>query len=418
MGNGKSSFINTIQTALQNDDIDPFQSAKAGVGQESFTRKISKFSVYGITPIKIWDTFGKQVNKEYVELKALTQGKLREGFTEGSQQDDANKFFKSESDINNTPHAYLILCDIWGVHDPDKVREFKELNKVFKQDTGVPTLAAVTKFDLLNDDENEPLLKGNLNKICEKSQILEIIQQFAKDAGISAKDVFPILNYLGASEERIPVKDLLALHLLDKILTNIETHFRAYKVLNIVDQSDTFITAVLLESLDMSLADFETDYFRRLTTDDFKPIGLYYQGQKQIHEREYKTMNLEDIVYDEVNSDDGYINYTLKIKNNLCESASIRNNKKGKIVHISYHPSLSKESQEIKCEKETLRLLRKKLELSSKFVFSKRSVSERGTFDEDDEATTLIIDVVDSENRLYIVQQQTPAPPEPARVRF
>lgn len=413
IGNGKSSLVNTILTALLNGDQHPCQVAATGKNVQSFTRNLAKSLIFGGIPIKIWDIFGWQNDKAYAELQIIRKGRLMEGFEEGSIQNETNRFLKAESNINDIPHAYIHVCDIWTASSPAALKKVRELNNLFKQGNadqkGAPTFIAMTKLEEIKDKENEPLPRSDINQVLDYSPVNDMIHKFAEETGMSKNDIFLILNYQGVNDKRSLVRDYLALDLLDKVVMSIETSFRRCKIVNIVDQENELQIVIRVQSLDIKLEDFAKDYFMEITSKKFKPIGFYDGDEELVDEDSYKKVSLENIVYNATLDSENFENYTLKLENNRVQQ-QISQTKKAKTVYISYHKSFDENDREIKCMKETLKDLREELELTNRMVFS--------AVEESKEATMLAINAVDSENKLYVVPKSTPVPVQSARVRI
>ena len=419
LGNGKSSTINTIISALLDQSEYPCQIAECGESEESFTRTLAKYELFQTVPIKIWDVWGWQTTKTYKELQSLIEGKLKTNFKEGDNQTANNSYFTTESNIKLTPHAYITICDIYSVFNPSKIKQFRNFYQTFKQDNQRPTFVAMTKFDKLSNDNGETLLGTNMEKILDYGAIIETIEGFAEAAKISPFDIFPVINYQGVLEPRNFIKDFIALKLLDRAIYGIETYFRKNKLIRVIDQFDESHGVLILDNLDLDLQTFESAQLKGITHENFYPDGFYDLKGKLISCQDHRKHSLEEILFN-VKFADGYVSYTVKIKNRKAGNSNFEekkddvpsnslvqntlNSTKRVAVIVSYDKSLKMTEQKV-FSHGSLGDLRQKINLSNELGFSKNSKSFQETYLEEEELSKNVEDALDSHGKIYVMKR-------------
>ena len=417
IGNGKSSLINTIITALSDFNKPVCLSVPAGKSGQSYTRSKKEYNIFGDNPIKLVDIWGWQLNTGFKGFENLVVGKLRDNCEESKADDDHQTGFSSY----NKPQACITVCDIYSVNDPDKMAKFGYYYNKLKQDYGIPTVVVLTKLDIIHpeEDEEDLILKNNINKIYDCNIVNDILDKFSKGTKIPRGDVFLVVNYEGENDQRSLVKDYLALRLLEKIIIDIEDNYKHhYKFIQVVDQSNKIIGAVPIKSSDLTLSDFEETYFKRFKSDNkkgFYPTHFYKaDGETPLPDEEnHNEIMLEDLVQKEMPENDRYVVYQLKVHNKLNDSnVPIIKRDMSTLsteLYVSIQDSIDQMEPEVtrvKIDgKETLKSIREILDLSDKLVFSKKSIGEEGIFQRNMEGRILVRQAVDSKSTLYAVSE-------------
>jgi len=419
IGNGKSSLINTILTALRDFHHAVYMSAPTGKAHHSYTRNNKCYNVWNTNPIRLIDIWGWQLLTGLKGLENLVAGQLREN-SEESKADENQQLGSSSK--GNKPHAYITLCDINIVNDQDKMEQFRKLYDKFKQTHGTPTLVALTKLDRVYFDENEEDgLAKNLHKIHDCSLVNNILDLFTKGTGIPQSNVFLIVNYEGENDPRNSVKDYLALRLLDKVITSIEDNCRKnFKYVQIADQTNKVKGTIQIQSTDVTLSQFQMDYLRKLRNEEFNPTHFYKADGETplLDEKEnYDKVVLEDLLSQEESevseNEEIYDIYQLKVHNTVAGTnvPRIEQNTSNPNTHIfvKVHQPLDPLYQKVLkvrvTGKETLKNIREKVELPNMFVFSKESIGKEGHFKKAEEGNILVRQVTDSKSTLYVISE-------------
>ncbi len=74
---GKSSFLNSIETAIQNKYVELHNTMNH---KNIVTRKLQKFKINSKQTISIWDCFGIGGNNYDQIIQYLMDGRLKEGY--------------------------------------------------------------------------------------------------------------------------------------------------------------------------------------------------------------------------------------------------------------------------------------------------------------------------------------------------
>jgi len=323
MGNGKSSFINVVLTAMQAAEIERICSnAPTGTGELTLTRDIKRYCV--TRNLNIIDRYGTQFNDDHSELENFIKGRLLPGFIQGGKQNQENPRFKSEASLKNALHLIIYIVDLKSAENDDSIKKFGEITQYLKQEHSIPVLVGLTKLDKLQEMEsgNLALDESELGEALENENVKKFIQKYAKKAEISENDILPIFNYTGPFEERSQVKDVFGLVLLDTAIQRIAEYFQRYIVLDLVDQNEKTHGSLLLEVLEVSLEYFSQHYFKKISnTESFKPVGFFSRENKIIPEEKWANTYLNDIEFNQTIKD-GFQIYTLRVQNDkACEKS-------------------------------------------------------------------------------------------------
>ena len=405
IGNGKSSFINTIQTAMQDKEEQICQSVPAGESQKTYTTNYVSRSIWPCTPIQVKDLWGYQFNAEFKGIEELLRGQLRENCEE-SRIHEANQPLPSPS-INTKPHAIVLLCDIYSVHNHEKMAKFQELYDKFRQEFEIPTHVVISKLSIVtyeDDKKDIEILEDGLDKIYDSNLINNVVEKFSKETGIPKTSVFLIENYRGENELRDPIKDYLALRLLDHVVTNIEKKFKnSHQIVQVFDQTNMKKGSFLLDHLDISLKEFELSYLGPQKIEGFKPIHYYKRdGNTIVTLEEYDKLKLVDLLNQENSEENSQFHvYQLKVQNEDAKPnfTVIEQNSFVSIYVIDHSSPVPKECRLKVSGKDTLKNIREKIKLESNLVFSKGSISEDGFFKKSEEGKILALQVINQNSK-------------------
>jgi hypothetical protein len=320
MGNGKSSSIDTIWTAMHETLDRIYFPAAIGKNESTLTKGLKKYLL--TNSLQLFDFAGMQTNdNSNAEIDNLAYGRLLHNFQQGGKLNEENKSFKNCMNLNGAAHVFIYVLDIQTALNDDHIRRFGEISRLLKQNHGVQVLVCLTKLDQLQENSTTVLDESDFGEIMENGVVKRFIQDFAERAAISVHDIFPILNYTGPGEERSQVKDILALNLLDEAIHAINTYFTKYHVVRIVDQNQRNQGCFLLENPELYLEQFYSDYRAKISHSGFK-MGGFYKNETLISEDQWKTLLLNNIKFDqEIN--DGFQIWTLKLHNDLATAAPI-----------------------------------------------------------------------------------------------
>ncbi|XP_067260376.1 interferon-induced protein 44-like [Chanodichthys erythropterus] len=196
VGAGKSSFINSIDSAFQGRI-----SARALVSSSAggFTRELKEFTIRSgrkSLPLIFMDTMG-----------------LQPPVLHGPQIDDIiNAVFGHVKD------GYKAFCLVYVIDGntvqftDDKLVDKLKIIRLRIRDMGIPQVVVMTKVD-----EACPLVKNDLRKIYTSKKIKEKVDLCSAKTGVPLPNIFPVKNYHDETDTKDDI-DVLILKALEQIV--------------------------------------------------------------------------------------------------------------------------------------------------------------------------------------------------------
>ncbi|KAI9138880.1 hypothetical protein BKA69DRAFT_1127004 [Paraphysoderma sedebokerense] len=215
VGAGKSSFFNTIDTALQGRLT---QRAMVGTGTGSLTTELSKYVCPGIPRLVLWDTKGWDKNSyEQGELNYILDGNIPDFFDLSRPITYSVPGFNQKPTILDRIHVMLLLIFASSISAEyfEKMSKFRDAARI----RNIPILALLTKIDKVNEN-----IYTDVKNVYQSTAIRAMMEDVANRLGVSANCVLPVKNYYNELEPHIPV-DCLALDVLIRVLFAAEDHF-------------------------------------------------------------------------------------------------------------------------------------------------------------------------------------------------
>uniref|UniRef100_A0A8C6SSR2 G domain-containing protein n=1 Tax=Neogobius melanostomus TaxID=47308 RepID=A0A8C6SSR2_9GOBI len=213
-GSGKSSFINTIESALRGRITG--QALTDGIGQDSFTKKV-KTECGSYYPFVFTDLMGMEKQKGITvkDIELVLKGHVEEGYKfdpeTGISRD--NKFYNSSPTINNKTHVlvFVVSASTIDLLHEDVITKMRSV-RIAASDLGIPQLAILTKIDVACTE-----VQSDLNNVYKSKMIKEKVDRLHALLGLSPNVIFPVKNY---HTEIMPEEEIdkLALMALKQIL--------------------------------------------------------------------------------------------------------------------------------------------------------------------------------------------------------
>ncbi|XP_068565209.1 interferon-induced protein 44-like [Cebidichthys violaceus] len=202
VGAGKSSFINSVQSVLQDRMCSP--ALVANDSHYSFTKKYTtyKFEKEGqdtFYPFVLNDMMGlkdsssrsKRVHVK--DVKRALKGHVQDGYTFNPE----SKLSKDDQHYNPSPSAndrVHVLVSVIDANTASRMDD-KVLNAIIDireeaSDLEVPQVALLTKIDKLCPEINK-----DVRNIYKSKKMKETMEKFSKESGIPMNCVFAVQNY-------------------------------------------------------------------------------------------------------------------------------------------------------------------------------------------------------------------------------
>ncbi|WAR06066.1 IFI44-like protein [Mya arenaria] len=230
MGAGKSSFVNTVATAVAGRMV---RLANCGTGGHSATVKYSSYRLRSTTgsplDIKLCDTPGLEMTQgiDTSELRFLLDGNVPKNYEFNPAQHISLKSqgFVFEPKVGNLVHCVAMVVDATtveampgGVQDHYMYVDFVLLSRI-------PLTVLLTKVDKVNDDARQKLDDIFINPVVGK-----LVYRTADLFGVPPNVVFPIKNYEREVESGAPVNTLALVALKSMVVIAIDQMSKLYDV--------------------------------------------------------------------------------------------------------------------------------------------------------------------------------------------
>ncbi|XP_073722331.1 interferon-induced protein 44-like [Misgurnus anguillicaudatus] len=228
IGAGKSSFINSINSAFQGEIInEAIAGATAGMSH-SLTAKLNMYQVKNkreeVLPFVIGDMMGLEAETlsglQVDDIINAINGHVIEDY----KFKESKAITSEDAHYNQTPSVSDKTCCLVYVIAADsvnliKAQIFDKLKIVRKRisENGIPQVIVMTKVD-----EACPLVKNDLKKIYTSKRIKTLMEKCSIEVGVPMSYIFPVKNY----HEEIDTKDevdVLILKAVDQIVRSANT---------------------------------------------------------------------------------------------------------------------------------------------------------------------------------------------------
>eukprot|EP00026_Physarum_polycephalum_P002852 Phypoly_transcript_02861.p1 GENE.Phypoly_transcript_02861~~Phypoly_transcript_02861.p1 ORF type:complete len:826 (+),score=123.82 Phypoly_transcript_02861:122-2599(+) len=202
IGNGKSAYFNSIYSTLLGQYAE-VQMHK--VSTQTVTLTISKKFLTNKS-IRLWDTYGwTSANNSYEkEFEFLLEGALADGYKE---HDEVLGKLNLSPQVGDKVHAIILVYEMPAVMTESNMNSLKRFYQKMCAKNLQP-IVVLTKVDLIEEAD----LANRLSDIHDSGVIEVYISEFCKASTIPRANVFPVVNFRGAWQERDYVAEKLILN--------------------------------------------------------------------------------------------------------------------------------------------------------------------------------------------------------------
>ncbi|XP_050960588.1 interferon-induced protein 44-like isoform X3 [Labeo rohita] len=200
IGAGKSSFINSVDSAFQGRiTCRALVNSSAGDSQ-SFTQRLKGFTIRSgekKLPFIFKDIMGLEpealAGSQTEDIINAVFGHVKDGYKFNQEEALSCNDIRYTSDPNLSDQSfcmvYVIAADTVQFTDDRLIDKLKKIRQRIS-DEGIPQVIVMTKVD-----EACPLVKNDLRKIYKSKKIKENMDLCSSKVGVPMNHIFPVKNY-------------------------------------------------------------------------------------------------------------------------------------------------------------------------------------------------------------------------------
>lgn len=219
VGVGKSSLINSVQTALHGQAA-ILTASSSKVNSKSFTvkfetHKFLKLEGEDCFPFVITDTMGLEPGPGGVlpeDIILAMEGHIKEGYTfnQSSALSKTDHYYRKDPTLQDQVH--LLVCVLSanspGIH-PNIVSKINHIRKAAR-DLKIPQMAVITNIDIVCKE-----MEDDLKNVYKSKYLQGKMKNLSTSVGIPLNYMFPVKNYSQGNTECDEDMDTLLLTALD-----------------------------------------------------------------------------------------------------------------------------------------------------------------------------------------------------------
>ncbi|XP_036413714.1 interferon-induced protein 44-like [Colossoma macropomum] len=202
IGAGKSSFINSVHTALQGRSTAVAPANSAAGDSYSFTTKfkfyrLKKDGSGSFYPFVFTDVMGMEHGRSKGvhtdDIISILHGHIKNGYTFNPccPIDKENPNYISDPSLKDRVHCLVSVlpANKISLTSDDVIHKMKQVREKAR-DLGIPQVTVMTMVD-----EACPLVRDDLEKIYTSKKIKEKMQECSNKLGVPMNCIYPVKNY-------------------------------------------------------------------------------------------------------------------------------------------------------------------------------------------------------------------------------
>ncbi|XP_029986584.1 interferon-induced protein 44-like, partial [Sphaeramia orbicularis] len=221
VGAGKSSFINSVITAIRGQSYIKAAANSAGTDTKSFTveykaHKIKKQG--GHLPIVFSDIMGledgEDIGVRAEDIQLAMEGHVKEGykFHPGATLSKKDQYYNPSPTLDDQVHVLVCLLNVNSPNiSPSVIKKMKAIRETAR-DLGIPQIAIGTHIDECCDE-----IEKDVKDVYKSKYLKKKMTEFSNAVGIPLSCIFPVKNYSDDSEPDDDM-DILILTAVKQIL--------------------------------------------------------------------------------------------------------------------------------------------------------------------------------------------------------
>ncbi|XP_057188774.1 interferon-induced protein 44-like [Triplophysa rosa] len=221
IGAGKSSFINSVNSAFQGKIVcEALADATAGTSR-SFTQRFQTFRIRhknGELPFVFGDIMGLEAPSlsglQVDDVISTILGHVKENYIfKGKALTSGDESYNVKPSVSDQSFCvvYIIAADTVTLTDKLLFEKLKLIRQTIS-DQGIPQVIVMTKVD-----EACPLVNKDLKKLYTSTKIKKLVDFCSAEVGVPKTCIFPVKNYHDEINTN-PDVDVLILKALDQIV--------------------------------------------------------------------------------------------------------------------------------------------------------------------------------------------------------
>ncbi|KAL6102786.1 uncharacterized protein ACO6RY_02325 [Pungitius sinensis] len=222
-GAGKSSFVNSVESALRGRITDRAKTDTASSKSFTTKRRIYKINKEGpgtFYPFVFTDTMGLEGPDQQgicvEDIKLDMKGHIKDGykFNPRSEISEDDQYYNNSPTLEDKVHVLIFVIDastvrLLGDESKKKMRQVR----LAASDLGIPQLAVLTKIDVACNE-----VCSDVKNLYKSRYIKEMVDIITMDLGLQPNYIFPVKNYNTEMETNDDI-DTLILSALKRIIS-------------------------------------------------------------------------------------------------------------------------------------------------------------------------------------------------------
>ncbi|XP_055062645.2 interferon-induced protein 44-like [Misgurnus anguillicaudatus] len=223
IGAGKSSFINSVNSAFQGEIINEALAGSTFGAGFSLTKYLTMYEIRNergeVLPFVISDMMGLEPEKlsgsQVDDIISTILGHVMEDykFKESKAITSEDEYYNKNPSVSDQTFClvYIIAAESVNLIQRPLFEKLKMIHQIISE-KGLPQVIVMTKVD-----EACPLVKNDLKKIYTSKKIKKLMEKCSIEVGVPMTNIFPVKNYHDEIDTNDEI-DVLILKAVDQIV--------------------------------------------------------------------------------------------------------------------------------------------------------------------------------------------------------